>query len=50
MTFTSNKNLLAIPFFTAVKQYAISRGLPFWTWAQLCIAIRLYKAHAQINN
>jgi hypothetical protein len=40
----------AIPYMLAVKQYAHSRGLNFFTWEQMIIAIRLYNEHAQINN
>ena len=40
----------AIPYVVLVKQYATARGLAFWTWKQMQIAIRLYNSHASINN
>lgn len=40
----------AIPYINTVKQYAKSRGLNFFTWEQIQIAIRLYNEHAKINN
>jgi hypothetical protein len=40
----------AIPYMRAVKQYAHSRGLNFFTWTDFQIAIRLYNEHAKINN
>jgi hypothetical protein len=40
----------AIPFLSIVKQYAEARGLPFFYWDQMQIAIRLYCDHAKLNN
>jgi hypothetical protein len=40
----------AIPFMALVKQYANSRGLPFFTWSEMVIAKNLYIEHARINN
>ncbi|MFL5809219.1 MAG: hypothetical protein ACJ749_06830 [Flavisolibacter sp.] len=40
----------AIPFMALVKQYALARGLDFFTWADMVIAKNLYIEHARINN
>jgi hypothetical protein len=40
----------AIPYIQLVKNYAIARGLNFFTWKEMEIAFRLYNAHASINN
>lgn len=39
------KNILAVPYMNAVKQYALKRGLPFWTWNQQMISIRLFNQY-----
>lgn len=40
----------AIPFIIQVRQYARARGLMFFTWDDMKIAMRLYVEHAKINN
>lgn len=49
----SKVNKVSIPamlFYKAVKQYAQTRGLFFFTVEDQQCAIRLYLAHAAINN
>lgn len=44
------KDLPAVPYIQIVKQYALSKGLPFWTLKEIIIASHLYNEHAQRNN
>lgn len=37
-------------YYRTVRMYATARGLPCFTCEQLQIVIRLYNAHAEINN
>lgn len=40
----------AIPFMNLVKQYALSKGLRFFTWVDQRQAIVMYEGYASKNN
>ncbi len=40
----------AIPYFKALRMFALSKGLRFFTWNEQLNAMDLYKSFAERNN
>lgn len=43
-------NVPAIPYMLLVKQFAMARRLPFFTWEEMKLAAMLYDEKAKMNN
>ena len=43
-------NIPAVPYLTIVKQFALAKGMKFFTWADVVIASKVYLETAKHLN